>query len=119
MVSRQDTGGETGFGSDHAGGVSGATRGSSARGRGRRHLPGWSTMSQEAAGLDMARGGFETGGALIEGTVDMDVSEFPALEAGLVVSEMVTRQGNVVVTAGPPNFGMFKSDFFFFGQRGR
>ena len=47
--------------------------------------------SQWAAGLDMAGGGFETGEAFIEGTIDADVSELPALEAGFIVSGMVAR----------------------------
>ena len=42
-------------------------------------------------GLDMTRGGFETGEAFVEGTIDMDVSKFPALEAGFVVPGVVTR----------------------------
>ena len=47
----------------------------------------------------------------------MDVPEFPALEAGLVVSEMVVGKGSVVVTASPPDFCTFEDSFFVFGQR--
>ena len=47
-------------------------------------------MFQWAAGLDMARGGFETGGAFIKVAVDMDVAEFSALKAGLMVTGVVT-----------------------------
>ena len=67
----------------------------------------------------MARGPFETGGTFIEGVIDVNVSEFPALEAGLVVTGMVARQGSVMVTAGPPDVGAFQGSLFFFGQRGR
>ena len=66
----------------------------------------------------MARGGFETGGALIEGTIDADVSKFPALEAGFMVLGMVVRQRGVMVAASPPNFGAFQGGFFFFSQGG-
>ena len=68
-------------------------------------------------GLDMARRGFKTGGAFIEGTIDTDVSKFSALKAGLVVSGMVTGQRGVMGTASPPNFGAFQGSFFFVGQR--
>ena len=48
-------------------------------------------MSFECAtGLDVARESLETGGTLIEVTVDVDVSEFPVLEAGLMVMGVVT-----------------------------
>ena len=46
----------------------------------------------------------------------MDVSKFPALEAGFVVSGMVTCEGSVMVTASPPDFGVLEGGFFFFGQ---
>ena len=103
------------LGSDHVRGVWGTTRGSSARGRGRRCFPRRGMMSQWAMGLDMARGGFKTGGALIEGAVDVNVSKFPALEAGFVVSGMVVRQGSVMVAASPPNFSAFQGGFLSFG----
>ena len=35
-------------------------------------------------GLDIARGGFETGGAFVKMAVDMDVTKFPTLEIGFV-----------------------------------
>ena len=57
-------------------------------------------------GLDMARGSFETGGAFVQGAIDADMSEFPALEAGFMVLGVVSGQGSVVVTASPPNFGV-------------
>ena len=41
--------------------------------------------------MDMARGPLETGGAFVERTIDTDVSEFPALEAGFVVTGVVMR----------------------------
>ena len=49
----------------------------------------------------------------------MDMSEFPALEAGFVVLGVISGQGSVVVTASPPNFGAFQGGFLFFGQGGR
>ena len=42
--------------------------------------------------------------------------KFPALEAGLMVSGMIMGEGCVMVTAGPPDFGVSEGDFFF-GQR--
>ena len=69
--------------------------------------------------MDVARGPLETGGAFVKGAVDTDVSEFSALEAGFVVTEMVARQGSVMVTASPPNVSVFQGNFLFFGQRGR
>ena len=69
-------------------------------------------------GLDMARGPFETSGALVKWAVDADVSELPAVEAGFMVTGVVAGQGDVVVTAGPPDVGTFQGGLFFFGQRG-
>ena len=46
--------------------------------------------SQRAVGLDVARGSLETGGAFVQGAVDVDVSEFSALKAGLVVSGVIS-----------------------------
>ena len=66
----------------------------------------------------MTGGPFETGGAFVEGTVDADVSKFPALEAGFMVMGVVTRQGGVVVTASPPDVGAFQGELFFFRQGG-
>ena len=68
-------------------------------------------------GLDVAGGSLETGGALIQVAVDVDMTEFPALEAGLVVTGVVTGKGCVMVAASPPDFSASDSDFFF-GQRG-
>ena len=39
----------------------------------------------------MAGGPFETGGALVKRAIDADVSEFPTMKAGFMVSGMVTR----------------------------
>ena len=69
-------------------------------------------------GLDVAGGSLETSGALIEMAVDVDVTKFPALEAGFVITEMVTSEGCIMVTAGPPDFSASNSGFFFFGQGG-
>ena len=65
-------------------------RGSSTRGRGGRHLSGGCVAFQWATGLDMAGGGFETDGALVKMAVDMDVTNFPALETGFMVVGVVT-----------------------------
>ena len=73
-------------------------------------------MFQWAAGLDMARGSLEAGGALIQVAVDVDVSEFPVLEAGLMIAGVVMSEGHVMVTAYPPNFCVSDGDFLFFGQ---
>ena len=73
-------------------------------------------LFERAAGLDMAGGSLKTGGTLVVMIVNVDVSEFPALEAGFVVSEMVTGEGGVIVTAGPPDFGVSDDGFFFFSQ---
>ena len=104
------------FGSDYSRGTWWATGRSSTRGRGRGCLSGRHTPFQRAAGLDMAGGSPKAGGAFVQGTVDADVSEFPALEAGFMVSGVVTSEGGIVATASPPDFGVFKSGFFFFGQ---
>ena len=65
----------------------------------------------------MAGGSLETCVALIKVAVDIDMTEFPALEAGLVVMRVVMGEGCIVITAGPPDFGVSDSNFFFFGQR--
>ena len=45
----------------------------------------------------------------------MDVSKFPALEAGFMITGVVTRQGDVMVTAGPPDLSASEGNFFFLG----
>ena len=45
----------------------------------------------------------------------MDVPEFPALEAGFVVSRVIAGEGGVMVAASPPDFGVNGGGFFFFG----
>ena len=69
--------------------------------------------------MDMTGGPLEASGALVKGAVDADVPEFPAMKAGLVVSGVVAGQGDVVVTARPPDVGTLQGGLFFFGQRGR
>ena len=64
-------------------------------------------------GLDMTRGGLETDGALIEMAVDMDVTELPALKAGLMIVRVVTSEGYIMVTASLPDFGAGEGNFFF------
>ena len=68
-------------------------------------------------GLDVAWGSFKTDGALIQMAVDTDVSEFPVLEAGFMIVEMVTGKGSIIVAVSPPNFSVGDGDFFFFSQR--
>ena len=110
--------GEAGFGGDHMRGSLGAMRGSSARGQRRRRLLGGRASFQRAVGLDVTRGSPETDGALIQGAVDADMPELPALKAGLIVSGVVMDERCVMVTTGPPDFGVLKSSFFFSGQGG-
>ena len=63
----------------------------------------------------MARGGFETSEALVKMAVDADVTEFPVLEAGFMIAEMVMGKGYIVVVAGPPDLSVSEGDFFFLG----
>ena len=72
-------------------------------------------MSQQAVGLDMARGSLETSRAFIKVAVDADVTKFPALEAGLMIVGVVLSERYVIVTAGPPDFGASEGNLFFFG----
>ena len=51
-------------------------------------------------------GGLKAGGALVEMTVDMNVSEFPTLKAGLIVVGMVIGQRCIMITASPPDLGV-------------
>ena len=64
----------------------------------------------------MIRGGPKTGEALVEATVDVDIPEFPALEAGFIVTWVVMDKRCVIVTAYPPDFGMGDSNLLFLGQ---
>ena len=50
-------------------------------------------------------------------TVDVDVSQFPTLEADLVVAGVVSGEGSIVVAASPPDFSVDDSNLFFYGQR--
>ena len=63
----------------------------------------------------MARGSLETGRAFVEVAIDVDMTKFPALEAGLVIMKVVVSGGCVMVAAGPPDLGASEGDFFFFG----
>ena len=76
-------------------------------------------MFEWAAGLDVTQRSFKTGGVLIEMPVDMDVSKFPALEAGLVVPGVILSEECVIVAASPPDFSVGDSNLLFLGQRGR
>ena len=110
--------GKTRFDGNYMRGALGATRGSSARGRRRRCLSGGCTPFQRTVGLDMTRGSSEAGGTFVQEAVDVDVSKFPALEAGFVVSRVVSGKGGIMVAACPPYFGVFEGDFFCSGQGG-
>ena len=48
--------------------------------------------------------------------VHVDVSKFPALEAGFVVMGMVTGEGYIMVAAHPSDLGVDDSDLFFLSQ---
>ena len=104
------------FGGDHMGRALGMTRGSSARGQGRRFLLRRCATSQWAIGLDMAGGSLETDGTFVEVTIDVDMTEFPALETGFIVVGRVMREGSIMVAASPPDFSVSDGNFFFFGQ---
>ena len=55
----------------------------------------------------MTGGPLETSGALVKRAIDADVSKFPAMKTGFMVSGVVAGQGDVVVAAGPPDVGAF------------
>ena len=74
-------------------------------------------MFQRAAGLDMARGSLKTGGPLVKTIVDMNMSEFSALEVGFIVARMVASETHIVIAACPLDFGMSDSDLFFLDER--
>ena len=74
-------------------------------------------LFKQTVGLDMTRGGLKTGGALVQVAVDADVSKVPALEAGLMVVEVVMSKGHVVVTAGPSDLDVGDSNLLFLSQR--
>ena len=76
-------------------------------------------MFEWAADLDMAREGLEAGRVLIEATVDTNVSEFLTLKAGLIVAEVVTSKGCVMVATCPPDFGVDDGNLLFMSQRGQ
>ena len=61
----------------------------------------------------MTRESLKAGEALIQVAVDADVTEFPALEAGLVIAGVVMSKGYVMVAASPPDFGVSEGNFFF------
>ena len=91
------------------------TRGSSIREQGGRRLPGRGTSAKGTVCLDVTGGPLETSGAFVEGAIDANMSEFPALEAGFMITRVVLGQRGVVVTTGPPDVGAFQGDFFFSG----
>ena len=48
--------------------------------------------------------------------VDMDVTEFLALEAGLMITGVVLSKGCIIVAASPSDFSVGDSNFFFLGH---
>ena len=64
----------------------------------------------------MTGGSLETDEALVQVAVDVDMTKFPALEAGFMVTGVVMSEGCVMVTASPPDFGVSDGGLFFFGQ---
>ena len=72
---------------------------------------------EEVVGLDIAKRSLKASGALIQVAVDTNVTKFSALEAGLVIMEVITGKGCIMVAADPPDFCVSDGDFFFFGQR--
>ena len=64
----------------------------------------------------MAQGSLEAGGALIEVAINVDVTKFPVLKAGLMVARMVMSERSTVITTSPPDFSVSKGGFFFLGQ---
>ena len=99
-------------------GAWGAMGRSSTRGQGRQGLSGWRVMFEQAAGLHVTWGSPKTSRALVQVTVDTDMSKFSALKAGFVVMGVVTGEGHIVVASGPPDFGTSDGNLFFLGQRG-
>ena len=61
----------------------------------------------------MAGGSLEASGAFIKVAIDTDVTEFPALEAGLMIVEVVPSEGRIVVAASPPDFSVSDGNLFF------
>ena len=55
-------------------------------------MSGRCMVFQWIVGLDMAGGGFETGGTFVEMAVDADVTKFPVLEAGFVIVGVVMSE---------------------------
>ena len=93
--------------------------GSSARGQGRRSLLGGCLLFEWVTGLDVAGGSLKTGRAFVQVAMDMDVPELPTLEAGLMISGVISGKRYIMVAAGPPDFGASDGIIFFFGQKGR
>ena len=67
-------------------------------------------------GLDMARGSFETDGIFVKTAVMMNVSKLLALEAGLVVVEMIMGEEYIMVAICPLDFGVSDGNLLFQGQ---
>ena len=108
-------GGEPRFSGNHLVRALGVVRGSSTRGQERQGLLRRHMMFEWAPGLDVTGGGFKTDGAKV--AIDVEVVEFPALEAGFIVTGRVTGKGHVVVTVCLSDFSMGDSSLFFLSQR--
>ena len=61
---------------------------------------------QRAVGLNMTRGGMETGWALIEVAVDLDIFKLLTLETSLIVTQVITSKGCIMVAACSPDFSV-------------
>ena len=68
-------------------------------------------------GLNVAWGSLETCGALVQMAVNVNVSKFPALETGFMVTGVVMNKGHIVVAAGLLDFYVSDGYCFLFGQR--
>ena len=73
-------------------------------------------MLEWAMGLDIVRGEFQTGGTFIEVAVHTDVPEFPILEAGFIVTWIITGKGCIMIAASPSDLSLGDGNLFFLGQ---
>ena len=74
-------------------------------------------MFQRAMGLNVTWGSVGTSWALIEMAIDMDVAKLLALEAHLIVAEMVMGKRYIIVTVRPPDFCVDKGIMLILDQR--
>ena len=72
-------------------------------------------MFQWASSLNMVWRSLEAGGAFVKMAVDVDMTKFPALEAGFVIMEVVVGKGHVMVATSLPDFSVGDCSLFLFG----